>query len=936
MAGTSLSLINCSEDDVEAATVVASGTCGANLTWILDSDCVLTISGTGSMYDYEFYNGGEPPWSYLTIKSLVINESVTTIGNNAFCDLRSCTSFSLPSTLTSIGMNAFYCCLEMTSITIPNSVTTIGGCVFSGCHKLSDVTLSNSLTTLSGGLFSGCSGLTSITIPNSVTTIEDGAFSGCSKLTSITIPSSVTTIGNGITEGCSSLISINVDPLNTSFRSENGILYNDDITTLISYPAGKTDTSFSIPNSVTSIGGGAFISTKLTSVTIPDSVTTIGSNAFEKSALTSISIPNTVTTIGSNAFEECKALVSVTLPNAITSVSSYCFQKCSALTSISIPNSVTTISYGAFRECTSLASISLSASVTNIYDGAFQGCTSITSYTVDGENTAYSSEDGILYNKAKTTLISFPAKKVATSYAMPNTVTTIGSSAFLGCNSISSITLSNSLTSIGASVFKDCTSLASIMIPNSVTSIGGGAFSGCTSLTSITIPNTVSSIGSGTFSGCSSLVSVVIPDSVTTYGDEAFKGCTSLKNITISNNVTNIGERSFRDCSSLESFNVASGNANYSSDNGVLYNKAKTVLIQYPSKKADTSYIIPNSVTTINPYAFAKADLLKSVSIPNTITVIQYNTFDYCSSLESITIPSSVTKIEQGAFYGCSGLKSVTIPDSVTRIETLAFGFSKPDTIKMPGSFISYGEPYNFNPFSFNQYQDWHPTITFTKSLGSARTILSGSYVESIIIDPSITSISNEAFNGITSLKNVTMPGSYTSLGTDIFKGCNLDTITFTGSSLSPVNKIISNASVKNVIVNPSTTAVKERTFEGCNSVTVHFDETTSVTSIETLAFIDCKDLKIVVGENARLYFNNGAIYYSGADEHIVTLDAPEGFIIPETALSGNIKVVNANENPSEDEGPGGNNDIAIWIVLGAIVFIAIAAVVVYFTYLKK
>ena len=417
----------------------------------------------------------------ITIPSEIDGKPVTRIGGDAFRDCTGLTSITIPNSVTSIGGEAFRGCTGLTSITIPNSVTSIGGGAFRGCTGLTSITIPNSVTSIGTWAFGYCTGLTSITIPNSVTSIGVGAFEGCNGLTSITIPNSVTSISNWAFDGCTGLTSINVASENNYYSSNNGVLFNKKKTELIRYPEGKSQTSYTIPDSVTSIGYGAFYGcTGLTSITIPDSVTSIGSNAFEYcTGLTSITIPDSVTSIEQRAFWGCSGLTSITIPNSVTSIGDLAFYRCSSLTSITIPNSVTSIE-----------------------GGAFNGCTRLTSINVASENNYYSDNNGVLFNKKKTALIRYPEGKSQTSYTIPNSV-----------------------TSIGYSAFEDCTGLTSITIPNSVTSIGGSAFDGCTGLTSITIPNNVTSIGSYTFF-CSGLTSITIPDSVISIGDRAFFGCT--------------------------------------------------------------------------------------------------------------------------------------------------------------------------------------------------------------------------------------------------------------------------------------------------------------------------------------------------------------------------------------------------------------------------
>ncbi len=358
-----------------------------------------------------------------------------------------------------------------------------------------------SVTSIGNCAFRYCTSLKSITIPNSVMEIGSSAFSGCSSLTSITIPNSVTNIGDSTFWGCSSLTAIYVAVDNKNYTSVNGVLFNKDKTALICYPAGKTDKSYKITNSVTSIGNYAF-------------------NGC--SSLTSVTIPNSVTEIGGSAFVDCASLKSITMPNSVTSIGDMAFYKCSSLTSITIPDSVTSIGSSAFSDCSKLRSITIPNSVTSIGAWAFNGCTGLTAINVAMENQNYVSPDGVLYNKDKTTIICYPAGKKGNNYKIPDGVTEIGSIAFSRCSSLTSVTIPNSVTSIGSGAFNGCTSLTRVTIPNSVTKIGWNAFSDCTSLTSITIPNSVISIDWYAFRGCTSLKSITIPNSVTSIGKNAF------------------------------------------------------------------------------------------------------------------------------------------------------------------------------------------------------------------------------------------------------------------------------------------------------------------------------------------------------------------------------------------------------------------------------
>ena len=702
-------------------------------------------------------------------------------------------------TVTSIGQSAFSECLYLTSITIPESVTSIGRSAFWACDGLTSIIIPNSVTSIGEEAFYG-SGLTSVTIGNSVTSIGYEAFSACYGLTSVTIPNSVTSIGGRAFYRCTGL------------------------------------TSVTIGNSVTSIDRSAFEDCRgLTSITIPNSVTSIGESAFSACyGLTSVTIPNSVTSIGWGAFYRCTGLTSVTIGNSVTSIGGRAFEYCSGLTSVTIPNSVTSIGAGAFSYCSDLTSVTIPNSVTSIGAGAFSYCSDLTSLIVESGNTKYDSRNNCnaIIETASNTLIAG-----CNATIIPNSVMSIGNSAFSGCSGLTSVTIPSSVTSIGNEAFSGCSGLTSVTIPNGVTSIGYSAFSGCSGLTSVTIPNRVTSIGWGAFSWCSGLTSVTIGNSVTSIGDLAFWDCSALTSVTIPNSVTSIGDEAFYECSSLTSVTLNSDavvSKVYTADNNIKNIFGEQV----------TEYIIGDNVKSIGNYAFYGCSNLTSVTIGNNVTSIYYYTFQNCSGLTSVTLNSNdivskaytnydnmkiifgnqvteyiigddVTAIGDNAFYGCTDLTSVTIGSGMTSIGKKAFQNCSGLT----------SVTLNSNDIVSKAYTNY-----------DNMKIIFGNQVTEYIIGDDVTAIGDNAFYGCTDLTSITIPEKVTSIGDNAFYGC-------TG--------------ITSFTIGNNVTSIGQLAFYGCTGLTF-ITIPDKVTSIGAHAFRDCSGLKsLTIGSGVTSYGNS-------------------------------------------------------------------------------
>ena len=477
--------------------------------------------------------------------------------------------------------------------------------------------------------FYGCTALTSVSIPNSVTTISSSAFYGCTALTSVSIPNSVTTISNSAFGGCTAL------------------------------------TAISIPNSVTQIDYDTF---------------------YGCTALTSVSIPNSVTQIYNSAFWGCTSLTSITIPNSVTQIYDSAFSGCTALTSVSIPNSVTQIDYDTFYGCTSLASITIPNSVTQIKSSAFSYCTALTAINVDSKNRNYCSEDGILYNKAKTELVKYPEGKTDSSFTVPNTVTKLELSNLPG---LTALNIPNSVTSME---LRDMPGLTALNIPNSVTvltlykmpgltalnipnSVTSLSLSDMPGLTALNIPNSVTSLSLWNVNGITSLNVPITVEKLTLYS------CTSLETVDLQEGA--LEKVSFINCSALTSVNIPDCVTELHGDNYSSVFSGCTSL---------TRVKLPKGLTEIPRNTFYGCKSLKKISrLPATVTKIGENAFYGCRSLEEIEIPAGVTEIPKGTFCGCRSLKTIEMP-GVTKIGDMAFACCPNLTLNIPNSISDLGK----------------------------------------------------------------------------------------------------------------------------------------------------------------------------------------------------------------------------------------------------
>ena len=677
---------------------------------------------------YKLNNAGTEYWvencstaysGEIVIPSVHNGKPVTFIGKEAFCGCSNLTSVIISNGVTRICEEAFLDCYGLEHATIPNTVTAIETLAFASCEKLSQIEIPDSVTFLAGSAFSGC-GIEKIVIPKNVSTIYDYEFDDWNG----------EWVERGTPFNSPSFKEIIVSPDNEYFSSEDGVLFNKDKTLLISYPNGKSESTYAIPDGVTVIGAHALGNGNLESVKIPDGVTEIGAWAFSGSEnLKGLKIPNSVTKIGDGAFFYCKGLESIEIPDGVLAIGDETFDMCKNLKEVILPDSITDIGSWAFSGCESLESINIPASVTDIGYDAFEDCTSLKNIEISDNimwnpkylfgDTAYYNdksnwEDGVLYIGK---VLVKADENISGDYTVKSGTKTIAADSFFGCKELTSVTIPNSVTCIGYDAFSLCKGLTEITVPDEVTYIGRGAFSYCDNLASITVPDSVMNLEESTFSDTAYYKNEAnwkdgvlyvgnhlikaketvegvysVKPGTKTIATSAFDKCTKITEIKIPDSVVKIGEYVFSRCNALEKITVSPQNSFYCSQNGVLFNKAVTELIIYPEAKTDKAYVIPDGVTTLSSSSFNGCENIASVKMPDSLTLINMSAFNGCKKLKSMVLPNGLTFLGRAAFSGCESLVSVVIPNTVTHIDYGVFMLCKNlVSVTMPDNLTSMG-----------------------------------------------------------------------------------------------------------------------------------------------------------------------------------------------------------------------------------------------------
>ena len=878
-----------------------SGTCGAqgdNLTWILDEEGTLTITGIGQMNYYR-----TAPWSEYSnsVKKVVIENGVINIADSAFFGCRNLTDIVIPESVSSIGKSAFWSCKSLESIVLPDNLRSIGKNAFTGCDTLD-----------------------SVFIPDGLTAVEESSFEIYT-----------TVYAHLDTDGAKA-----VSKAGLSFKVQDGNIYlryiysEDEVEGLEVVRADEGVTTVDIPEEVTSIGYCAFYNSySLTAITIPDSVENIGSHAFYYcNNLTSINIPSGVSVIRDNTFKGCSQLVSISIPGSVTGIESDAFADCSSLKEIDLPKDVTIIGEGAFSGCTNLQSITIPAGVTSIEQSTFYKCNNLETVILPANLTSIGS--CAFYECRTLSDINIPAKVIS-----------IDKQAFQSCSSLKKLTIPENLVSIGENAFNACSAelyvnlgtegartvsrygypfreceglidykyifsedtivgllvegadkeITEADLPEEVTSIRDYAFSNCTKLRSITIPDGVDHIGEYTFRFCSNLTDIHFSEDITNIGENAFQGCSSLTEVDLPGKVTSIGDYAFDNCNSLENITIPKGVTNIgayafnccSSLNGITVPDGVTAISEYTFNGCSEleRVDLPTSLTDIGNHAFSDCEKLNGIIFPEGLTNIDTNAFRNCKSLNDIEIPEGITSIPDYAFYFCTNLSDISIPEGITSIGDYAFyncGFT---SINVPNELESLGQ-FAFTGQNIVLYANLdtkgsktvsRKNYAFVEPEGeiSLRYIYDGDEIKGLEVTSankditevrfpdSVTRISSSAFINCNKLVDVSIPKGVMEIQSSAFSGC---------------------ISLENITVPDGVTSIEAHTFNGCRELK-NVDLPHSITSIGYQAFAYCSNLKELIIPEGVMNIESAAFY--GCDS-LKSINIPKGVKTIRSSLCGN------------------------------------------------
>lgn len=688
------------------------------------SDGVLTVSGRGDMPDYSA--SADIPWygNHLQVKKIVVEEGITSIGKNAFANFTLLTEVVLPSSLRRLGPFSFGRCASLAEITLPEGLEYIDFSVFHGCDSLKTLHIPASVTEMHERILLTCDSLesftvaegnpsysavdgvlfsrdgsflyrypqakagTSYTVPDGVKEINENAFYYAVDLQTIHLPASVTEMDPTAFNACYSLTSITVAADSRYYISRDGVLFTADGQHLVRYPQAKAGETYTVPDGVKTIDYNAFARvTELKHLILPVDVTTLDTQVFAlHESLRTLTVYQRGMTFGATLFTSGKQAVEIrgypdsaaqryaemsglkftalagdpcgegvywTLDSEGTltvwgqgSMNRFLPGEQSApwdgqrgeIRRAVIEDGVTNLENYAFYGCSALTEVTLGADVSSIGTWTFHGCDALRSIDVSEKNSIFSAVEGVLFSRDGTKLLHYPRSASKVTYA----------------------------------------------VPSGVTEIARAAFGGCADLTAVTLPDTLKVIGDSAFFGCRGLTAVTLPAALQRIADYAFAGCTGLRTVHIPAGVSEIGEFAFHGCTGLSAVTVEGGNPAYAAVDGILLSEDKTQLLLYPVGRDQTSYAIPDTVSSVAKCAFY-GSRLEEITLPAGLRYIGERAFYANTALGNVVLPTQMAEIGAQAFAQCRGLLFAEVKSHTVRFDRTVFA-------ALPRKFLLIGQ----------------------------------------------------------------------------------------------------------------------------------------------------------------------------------------------------------------------------------------------------
>ncbi len=746
--------------------------------------------------------------------------------------------------------------------------------------------------------FKWCSALTQIELPDNVVEIREGAFSNCKALEIITLPAKLKDFNSNIFSGTNIRL-INVSASNPDYSSQDGVVFNKDMTKLLLYPSTLEAEMYTVPAGVTEIGDSAFNgNTNLKTIVLPAGLTKIGALAFNGcSNLSNVAFPSSLEMIGERAFGSCSKLGDVTFENGGTGllvIEEYAFQY-SGITSVEFPSTLSTIGSSAFYNCSKLESATFAdgCKLNSLGNSAFNSCSSLKTVNFQEGLTAVGNE-------------AFANCSALTTVTFSEGLLEMGEEAFANCSSLERVSLSASLMTMGMNVFAECSSLKSVAfapgaqlafipqgtfynctslerftIPASVEyiedclydsdysrpesghygafqgcsnlkavtfeeggkckNIGNYAFYGCAKLEAFTIPNSVSHLGISAFQNCESLTEIVIPSTATIYGANLFNGCRSLERVVLNEKATALSKGMFENCTSLKHLDIPASVTSFGDS-----------LLDGTGIE---TFVVPEYVTVLPDYFFARCKSLVEVTLPSGLKSIGRYAFVECTALKTIDIPDNVTLIKDSAFSECSALASIKLPANLETIEESAFelctsltSITIPAKVKLIerrafSDCIKLVEVYNNSELEIVAGSSDHGYVAYyaeaVLKAGDESVITTTD--DGFVLFISGTDVKVLSYNG--NATDLVLPANATAIFEYAFANSNIKSVTIPASITTISNYAFSNcANLQTVVIQGEVDTIGVGAFENCVKLT-SINIPDSVATIDDDAFYGCSAL---------------------------------------------------------------------------------------------